>query len=59
MSNSCAYHDKDRIAGSRTQLWRALSWLVGDKHASRICFLIDIYAFVFRVDIKKLRGYFP
>jgi hypothetical protein len=35
---------------NRTELWRVFSWCVGDKHANRICWLLDLYCRIFRLD---------
>lgn len=40
-----------RGAGSHTRLWLELSWCLGDEHADRICWMIDVY-----VRVMNLRG---
>lgn len=50
------------IAGprsQRSQFWRELSYRVGDTHANRICWAIDIYCWLFRVDKFKFATRLP
>lgn len=39
--------------GQRTELWRLLSWCVGDAHADRLCWLLDLYCRVFGIDVER------
>ena len=39
--------------GSLSELWRELSWRVGDQHADRICKLIDLYCWI--VSLNPIR----
>jgi hypothetical protein len=42
------------IPSERSDLWRHLSWCIGDKHAGRICWIIDRYCAWFNLDPARL-----
>ena len=35
--------------GEPTGLWQVFSWCVGDKHADRLCWLLDLYCRVWNI----------
>ncbi len=43
------------VRGSRSDLWRHLSWCIGDTHANRICWVIDLYCRLFGIDPAQLQ----
>jgi len=45
--------------GGRTELWRTLSWQVGDDHADRIARILSAYAKVFGIPPSMLRQTSP
>jgi hypothetical protein len=36
------------------EFWREISWRIGDEHANRICWVVQWYCRLFRVDVKRL-----
>ena len=53
---------KFRVGGARgvhSEFWRHLSYRVGDEHASRICRLLDIYCWLFGVNVNKFYSRVP
>lgn len=54
-STTCAHHDD----GTASELWRGLSYQVGDAHAHRICRCIDLYCRIVRLPVKRLRCHVP
>lgn len=40
--------------GTRTDIWRTFSWYLGDKHANRLCWLLDLYLILVGRDPKGL-----
>ena len=40
--------------GARSSFWRHLSWCVGDMHANRIVWVIDLYCKIFRLNPSRL-----
>ena len=44
---------------SRTEFWREISWRVGDEHASRICWWLDVYCRWTGLDPLKFHGAVP
>ncbi len=54
----CSHHYELSCSGersSRSDFWRHISWGVGDKHANRICWLVDIYCRIFGLDPANLQ----
>lgn len=49
---SCAFHTnlQNKPTHHRTDFWRVLSWQLGDRHANRICWLVDLYCWWANVD---------
>ena len=54
-STTCARHPD----GTASELWRSLSYQVGDEHANRICSCIDLYCRVMNLPVERLRSHVP
>jgi hypothetical protein len=54
-SPTCARHPD----GTRSELWRSLSYQVGDEHANRITRGIDLYCRLVRLSVERLRSHVP
>ena len=54
-STTCARHDN----GTASELWRSLSYQVGDTHAHRICRCIDVYCRIVGLPVERLRSHVP
>lgn len=48
-----------RLGWQRSEFWRELAWRVGDEHANRICFFLDFYCKLFKLDPLKFYGMLP
>ncbi len=57
MKNTCLRYT-DKYYGY-SPFGSLLSWYVGDKHAHRIGWLIDIYCKLFRIDPKRFHKQYP